>query len=76
MNSYDTNHLQSDLVTSLDIADAAIALHGCDLGPEDCIECDRLWEARADAHEEPLDDMECLDCGAQDGDECFMDCKA
>ena len=22
------------------------------------------------------DDMECLDCGAQGGEDCFMDCKA
>lgn len=35
---------------TLAAADAAIDAHACDLGPDRCAECDRLWSARADAH--------------------------
>jgi hypothetical protein len=30
--------------------DAFIDAHACDLGPDFCAECDRLWGLRADAH--------------------------
>lgn len=35
-------------------ADAAINAHACELGPDLCDECDRLWSDRADAHDSPI----------------------
>jgi hypothetical protein len=56
-------------------ADAAISAHDCDLGPEYCEECDRLWATRADAHDARPAHLllPCWEC-REDGEPWCHDC--